>query len=56
MRNFYSEIVLEEQAFVKDDKQSVGAVAKAGGMKIKGFTLWKLGETTAAEAEPASAT
>lgn len=55
MRNFYAEIVLEEQAFVKDDKQSVGAVAKAGGMKIKGFTLWKLGETTAEAEEPAAA-
>ncbi|QDU53923.1 translation elongation factor Ts [Aeoliella mucimassa] len=55
MRNFYAEIVLEEQPFVKDDKQSVGAVAKAAGMKIKGFTLWKLGETTANEAEPAAA-
>lgn len=55
MRNFYAEIVLEEQPFVKDDKQSVGAVAKAANMKIKGFTLWKVGETTAAEAEPAAA-
>lgn len=56
MRNFYSEIVLEEQAFVKDDKQSVGQVAKAAGMTIKAFTLWKVGETTAAEAgEPVAA-
>lgn len=56
MRNFYSEIVLEEQAFVKDDKQSVGDVAKAAGMKIKGFKLWKVGETTAAETgEPVAA-
>ncbi len=56
MRNFYAEIVLAEQAFVKDDKQSVGAVAKAAGMKVQGFTLWKVGETSSAEAaEPAAA-
>jgi elongation factor Ts len=55
MRNFYAEIVLEEQPFVKDDKQTVGAVAKAAGMKVKSFALWKVGETSAAEAEPAAA-
>ncbi|WP_425400852.1 translation elongation factor Ts [Aeoliella sp.] len=55
MRNFYAEHVLEEQPFVKDDKQTVSAVAKAAGMKVKSFTLWKVGETSAAEAEPAAA-
>lgn len=55
MRNFYAEIVLEEQPFVKDDKQTVGAVAKAAGMKVKRFALWKVGETSAAAAaEPAA--
>lgn len=54
MRNFYAEIVLEEQPFVKDDKQTVGAVAKAAGMKVKSFSLWKVGET-ASQAEPAAA-
>ncbi len=54
MRNFYAEKVLEEQPYIHDDKQTVGKVAKAGGMTIKGFTLWKLGETSAAE-EPAAA-
>ena len=49
MRNFFAEQVLTEQPFVKDDKQSVGKIAEAGGMKIKGFTMWKLGETSAAE-------
>ncbi|QDU86754.1 Elongation factor Ts [Pirellulimonas nuda] len=44
MRNFYAENVLLEQPFVKDDKLTVGAVAKGGGMTIKSFTLWKLGE------------
>lgn len=55
MRNFYAEIVLEEQPFVKDDKQTVAAVAKAAGMKVKSFALWKVGESTVAEAEPAAA-
>lgn len=46
MKNFYAEHVLEEQPYIHDDKQTVGAVAKAGGMKVKGFTLWKVGETS----------
>lgn len=48
MRNFYAEKVLAEQPFVKDDKQTVGKVAKAGGMELKGFSLWKLGGTSEA--------
>ena len=46
MRNFYAENVLAEQPFVKDDKQSVGKIAAAGGMKLKKFIRWQLGETT----------
>ena len=52
MRNFYAEHVLSEQPFVKDDKQSVGKVAAAGGMKLKKFIRWQLGET--AGEKPAS--
>jgi elongation factor Ts len=48
MKNFYAEQVLQEQPFVKDDKQTVGQVAKAAGMTIKGFTRWRLGETSPA--------
>lgn len=44
MRNFYAESVLLEQAFVKDDKQTVGKFAKAAGVRVKGFTHWVLGE------------
>jgi elongation factor Ts len=47
MRNFYAENVLSEQPFVKDDKQSVGKIAAAGNMKLKKFTRWQLGETSA---------
>ena len=46
MRNFYAEHVLSEQPFVKDDKQSVGKIAAAGGMKLKKFVRWQLGETS----------
>jgi elongation factor Ts len=44
MRNFYAEHVLSEQPFVKDDKQTVGKVASAGGMKLVKFIRWQLGE------------
>ncbi len=44
MRNFYAEHVLEEQPFVRDEKQTVGALAKAGGMKLVRFIRWQLGE------------
>jgi elongation factor Ts len=52
MRNFYAEHVLSEQPFVKDDKQTVGKVAAAGGMKLVKFIRWQLGET--AGEKPAS--
>jgi len=45
MRNFYAEHVLAEQPFVKDDKQTVGKVASAGGMKLVRFLRWQLGQT-----------
>lgn len=45
MKNFFAEKVLTEQPFIKDDKQTVGAVAKAGGMKLVKFLRWQLGET-----------
>jgi elongation factor Ts len=51
MRNFYAEHVLSEQPFVKDDKQTVGKIAEAGGMKLKRFIRWQLGETTAEAAK-----
>ena len=47
MKNFYAEIVLEEQPFVKDESQTVGNIAKSGGMKLKRFVRWQLGETNA---------
>lgn len=48
MGNFYAENVLEEQPFVKDPSTTVGAFAKKGGMKIKRFIRWQLGQDAAA--------
>ena len=42
LRNFYAECCLAEQPFVKDDKQTVGQVAKAAGMKLVSFIRWEL--------------
>ena len=42
-RKFYAERVLNEQPFVKDDKQTVGKYAEAGGVKVKNFEYWQLG-------------
>ncbi len=44
MRNFYAEHVLTEQPFVRDEKQTVGELAKAGGMELVSFHRWQLGE------------
>jgi elongation factor Ts len=44
LKNFYAERVLLEQPFVKDDKQTVGKIAKEAGMEIKKFILWQLGK------------
>ena len=45
MRNFYAEHVLTEQPFVRDEKQTVGALAKSGEMKLVNFHRWQLGES-----------
>lgn len=44
MREFYASKVLSEQPFVKDDKQTVGQVAKAAGMKLVRFVHWEIGK------------
>jgi elongation factor Ts len=44
LKNFYAEKVLLEQPFVKDDKQTVGQVAKAAGIQVKRFVRWQLGK------------
>jgi translation elongation factor EF-Ts len=42
--------VLEEQPFVRDESTTVGQLAKKGGMKIKRFLRWQLGESQATSA------
>ena len=42
LRNFFSQCVLLEQPFVKDDKQTVGQLAKAAGLEVKSVENWKL--------------
>ena len=44
MRTFYEQHVLNEQRFVKDEKQSVGKYADAAGMKLVRFDSWELGK------------
>jgi elongation factor Ts len=43
LRNFFSQCVLLEQPFVKDDKQTVGQLAKAAGLEVQAVEHWKLG-------------
>jgi len=43
LRNFFAQCVLLEQPFVKDDKQSVGQLAKQSGIEIEEIDNWKLG-------------
>ncbi len=42
LRNFFAQCVLLEQPFVKDDKQTVGQLAKQAGIEIKSVDNWKL--------------
>lgn len=42
LQNFYAECCLTEQPFVKDDKKTVGQVAKEAGMKLIRFVRWEL--------------
>jgi elongation factor Ts len=41
---FYKEVVLTEQAFVKDNKQSIAQVLKAGGVDVQGFARFQVGQ------------
>jgi elongation factor Ts len=43
LRNFFSQCVLLEQPFVKDDKQTVGQLVKSAGLEVKRMENWKIG-------------
>lgn len=44
LKNYYAEHCLMEQAFVKDDKQSVGEYAKSHGMSVNDYWHWVIGD------------
>ena len=44
VRKYLKEVVLLDQAFVKDDKQTVGQMLKASNTRIAGFVLYVVGE------------
>lgn len=44
LKNFYAEEVLLEQPFVKDEKMTVGKLAKDAGMKLQRFVRWQIGQ------------
>jgi len=44
LRNFFAERVLLEQPFVKEESQTVGAMAKQAGVTIRRFVRWELGK------------
>jgi elongation factor Ts len=43
LRNFFSQCVLLEQPFVKDDKQTVGQLVKSAGLEVKRLENWRIG-------------
>jgi elongation factor Ts len=43
LRNFFSQCVLLEQPFVKDDKQTVGQLASSAGLQVKRLENWRIG-------------
>jgi elongation factor Ts len=41
---FYKDVVLTEQAFVKDNKQTIAQILKAAGVDVKGFARFQVGQ------------
>jgi elongation factor Ts len=41
---FYRDVVLTEQAFVKDNKQSIAQILKAAGVNVQGFARFQVGQ------------
>ena len=41
---FYKDVVLVEQAFVKEPKQSVAQILKAGGVSVQAFARFQIGQ------------
>jgi elongation factor Ts len=41
---FYKDVVLVEQAFVKEPKQSVAQILKTDGLTVRGFARFQVGQ------------
>jgi elongation factor Ts len=41
---FFKDVVLTEQAFVKDNKKSIAQILKAAGVGVKGFARFQVGQ------------
>jgi elongation factor Ts len=44
LNSFFKDVVLTEQAFVKDPKQTVAKVLESGGVSVKGFARFQVGQ------------
>ncbi|MEW4451578.1 translation elongation factor Ts [Bremerella sp. JC817] len=53
LRNYYAQVALLEQPFVKEPKQTVAQYAKDNGVTIKNFTHWVIGDDAPAAEEGA---
>ena len=51
VQKYLKEVSLFNQAFVKNDKQTVEQMLKAAGTTVKGFTLYVVGEGIEKEVE-----
>ncbi len=52
LRKFYAEVCLTEQPYALDDKQTVGAVAAAAGLRVEAFAAMRVGDGLEAEEVP----
>ncbi len=52
LKKFYAEVCLIEQSYALDDKQTVGAVAAAAGLRVEAFAAMRVGEGLEAEEGP----
>ena len=52
VNGFFKEVVLLEQAFVKDSKKTVGSYLDEAGVKLTGFARFEVGTVPEEEAYP----
>jgi elongation factor Ts len=44
LNSYFKDVVLTEQAFVKDNKKTIAAVLKSGGADVLGFARFQVGQ------------